>query len=79
MANKPESGRLIIEFICTHYSQKQCEHFKQDKNVPSTTCKFGLFDRPCTNKVNISHNLIYWCEYKETILYHLSEHCKFKS
>ena len=38
-----------IEFTCEVYKQPSCRYFEQDKEVPTTACQHGLFERSCRN------------------------------
>ena len=39
-----------VRFICKTHNQPICIYFKQDEDIPSLVCKYGLPDRKCRNE-----------------------------
>lgn len=49
MANgKGNYCKTKITFTCETYDQTKCRFFEQHKDIPTTACTFGLYERPCS-------------------------------
>jgi hypothetical protein len=44
---KVNNCKTHISFSCGEYTQPSCGYFQQAEDVPTTACKYGLFERPC--------------------------------